>query len=57
MLDLVEGEVERREFGKGVEAFDVRYEVVVEVDFCEGWCDFFRYRDTFYAVLAQAETL
>jgi hypothetical protein len=52
MLDLVEGEVERREFGKGVEAFDVRYEVVVEVDFCEGRCDFFRYRDTFYAVLA-----
>ena len=57
VLDLVEGEVERGEFGEGIEAFDVGYEVVVEIDFCEGRRDFVRYRDAFYAVLAQAETL
>lgn len=38
VLDFVEGEVERGEFGEGVEAFDVCDEVVVEVDFCECGC-------------------
>jgi hypothetical protein len=37
VLDLVEREVERGEFGEGLEALDVRYQVVVEIDFCEGW--------------------
>ena len=36
MLDLVEGEVERGELCEGFEALDVRYQVVVEVDFYEG---------------------
>lgn len=35
MLDLVEGQVERGDFGEGLETLDVRYEVVVEVDFGE----------------------
>jgi hypothetical protein len=35
VLDLIEGEVERGEFGEGIKAFDVRYEVVVEIDFSE----------------------
>jgi hypothetical protein len=57
MLDFVEGKVERREFGKGIEPFDMRYQVVIEIDFCESGCDVFGYRDAFYAVLAQAKTL
>jgi hypothetical protein len=37
VLDLVEREVERGEFGEGLEALDVRYKVVVEINLCEGW--------------------
>jgi hypothetical protein len=56
-FDLVEGEVEGDEFGEGVEAFDVGYQVVVEVDLGESCCSSGRYVDGFEAVLAQAETL
>ena len=31
VLDLVEGEVERRELGKSIETLEVSYEVVVEI--------------------------
>lgn len=57
MLDLIEGQVERREFSKGIEALDVRNKIVIEVDFCKARCEFFWYRNTFYSVLAKAETL
>lgn len=57
VFDLVEGEVEGGKFSEGVEAFDVRDEVVVEVDFCEGGGGGVGDGDGFYAVLTQAETL
>ena len=57
MLDLVEGEVKRGEFGKGVETFDVRNQVIVEVNLSEGRRGIIRYGDGFYAILAKAETL
>jgi hypothetical protein len=36
MLDLVEAEVEVLEEREGVEAFEVRYQIVVEVEVFEG---------------------
>jgi hypothetical protein len=47
VLDLVEREVERGEFGEGVEALDVRDKVVIEVDFGEGRRDDVGYVDCF----------
>lgn len=57
MLDLVEGEVERGEFGKGIETFDVGDQVIIEVDLGKGRCGIVWYGDGFYAILAKAETL
>jgi hypothetical protein len=53
VLDFVEGEVERGELCEGVEAFDVCDEVVVEVDFGEGWCEDVGYVDSFQSVLSE----
>lgn len=57
VLDLVEGEVERCEFGEGFEALDVCDEVVVKVDLCEGRGGVVGYGNAFYTVLAETETL
>jgi hypothetical protein len=57
VFDFVEGEVERGEFGEGVEALDVRDEVVIEIYFGECGCGVTGNVDGFYAVLSQAETL
>lgn len=57
VFDLVEGEIKGGEFGEGVEAFDVCNEVVVQVDFGEGWGGVGGKVDGFYAVLTEAETL
>jgi hypothetical protein len=35
----------------------MRDEVIIEVNFCQSRCEFVRYRDAFYAVLAEAKTL
>lgn len=54
---LVEGEVEGDEVCEGVEALDVRDEVVVEVDFSEGRGHGDGNVDCFDFVLAEAEAL
>jgi hypothetical protein len=51
VFDLVEGEVERSEFGECFEAFDVRYEVVVKIDFCKRCSGVGGYLDGLYPVL------
>jgi hypothetical protein len=54
---LVEGQVEGDEVCEGVEALDVRDEVVVEVDFGEGGGEDGGDVDCFDFVLAEAEAL
>lgn len=57
MLDLVEREIERREFGEWFEAFDVRYQVVVKINLGQRRSGIGRNFDRLYTVLAKAETL
>jgi hypothetical protein len=57
VLDFVEGEIERDEVGEGVEALNVGDEVVIEVDFSEGWGERGWDRYGFEAVLAETEAL
>lgn len=52
MLDLVEGEIERREFGECLEAFDMRDEVVVQINLGQSCGGIRGDLDGLYAVLA-----
>lgn len=57
VLDLVEREIERSEFGECFETSDVRYKVVVQINLSERCGGIGRNIDSLYAVLSQAETL
>lgn len=57
MLDLIEAEVEARQVFELVEAFNVRDEVIVEVEFEERLRDVGGERDPMDLVLSQTETL
>lgn len=57
VFDFVEGKVERGKAGESVEAFDVRDEVVIEIDFEQGGAEGGGEVDGCYGVLSEAEAL
>lgn len=51
MLDLVEAQVQARKFDKLLQAFDMRDQVVVKVEFGEGRCKAREPFNRLYAIL------